>query len=233
VTKFPHHSAVTCASAHKLGRPVGTWSTVRHQTEEPGRISGPFFLLEIRAWRQGNAEQVPRAAHPGGGRSASLQILAIAAAMAVVCASHPIPRPGVRHHGNRFSVAKGRGSRCCEGRTGATVRRVRGWRRQTACAKGWIDVGFRSPSCKLGRVAADSRVWHGFGSVAGCTAARPLDRSAADGRVGFVSGKTLVPAEVGSPIISSRRPASPRVPRRVGRRGGTVRLFALCPSPLV
>jgi hypothetical protein len=49
-----------------------------------------------------------------------------------------------------------------------------GWRRQTACAKGWFDVGFRSPSCKLGRVAADSRVWHGFGSVAGCPAARTL-----------------------------------------------------------
>jgi hypothetical protein len=33
------------------------------------------------------------------------QILAIAAAMAAVCASHPIPRPGARHRGNLFSVA--------------------------------------------------------------------------------------------------------------------------------
>ncbi|WP_211331009.1 hypothetical protein, partial [Tibeticola sediminis] len=44
-------------------------------------------------------------AHPGCGRSASLQILAIASAMAAVCASHPIPPPGARHRGNLFSVA--------------------------------------------------------------------------------------------------------------------------------
>jgi hypothetical protein len=51
-------------------------------------------------------------------------------------------------------------------------------------------------------------------------------RSDADGRGGFVPGKTLVPAEVGSPIIPSRLPASPRVARRGGRRAGAVPLFA-------
>ncbi|MGB4927532.1 MAG: hypothetical protein WBP25_13715, partial [Giesbergeria sp.] len=48
-----------------------------------------------------------RAAHPCFGRSAALQILAIAAAMAAVCALHPIPMHGARHRGDLFSIALG------------------------------------------------------------------------------------------------------------------------------
>ena len=43
--------------------------------------------------------------HPCFGRSAALQILAIATAIAVVCALHPIPNQGARPCGDLFSVA--------------------------------------------------------------------------------------------------------------------------------
>jgi len=45
------------------------------------------------------------AAHPYLGRSAALPILAIAAAMAAVCALPPIPMHGARHRGGLFSIA--------------------------------------------------------------------------------------------------------------------------------
>jgi hypothetical protein len=55
---------------------------------------------------KGNAEQVPCASRiPAAGGLRRKQILAIASAMAAVCASHPIPQPGAHHRGNLFSVA--------------------------------------------------------------------------------------------------------------------------------
>ena len=55
---------------------------------------------------KGNAEQASRARHiPGSGRSAALQILAIATAITVVCALQPIPIQGPPHRGGLFSVA--------------------------------------------------------------------------------------------------------------------------------
>jgi hypothetical protein len=51
------------------------------------------------------AEKTLRGAHSDCGRSASLQLLAMAAAMASVCVTPPIPRPVAHHRGTVFSVA--------------------------------------------------------------------------------------------------------------------------------
>jgi len=58
------------------------------------------------ARHNGTSEKPAWPSHHGFGRSAALQMLAIAAAMSALCALQPIPNPGAPAHAGSSEVPK-------------------------------------------------------------------------------------------------------------------------------